>query len=61
MIVRNRKVEAQQEPTQNIDIDISGAFQQPADYKNGARKHLNNFNPAGWWLNVDYVVAEVPA
>ncbi len=61
MIVRTQKANVQQEPTQIQEIDLAGTFQIPADFKNGSRKRLNNFNPAGWWLNVDYVTAEVSA
>ncbi len=38
--------------------DHSAAFQVPAGYSNGGRKHLNPFHAGDWWLNVNYVEYE---
>ncbi len=61
MIIRTQKAAVQHEPNQNTTVDISGAFQAPTEYKDGSRKHLRGFHSGDWWLNVDYVTAEVAA
>ncbi len=61
MLIRSDKPVQTSTENRSVASDLSKVFQAPAEYLNGARKRIKGVHNDNWWLNVDYVIAEVPA